>query len=149
MKPTLQFRRKSSILEVWLDSKYTLSVELLLDRFGQWNNFRKKNKEKFGEIQQMTPHRPKDLKVQYGMSRINLSWTSLGRQIRTSPGRHIGTSTGCQTRTSPKRQIVTSPGWSNRIFRGRPGTLEGVVLRTSWGPIFPSRFRFIKRRGLF
>ena len=53
--------QKSFILEVRLGSKYTLSIELLLDRFDQSNNFRKKSKKKFRDTQQMTPQRPKDL----------------------------------------------------------------------------------------
>ena len=44
--------------EVRLGSQYTLSVELLLDRFGQLNNFQKKSKKKFRDIQLMTTHRP-------------------------------------------------------------------------------------------
>ena len=60
-----------------------------------------------------------------GMSRINLSGTSLGRQIRTSPGRQIRTSRGRQTRTSLEFHIVTSPAWSNRIFRECPGNVGG------------------------
>ena len=61
-------------------------------------------------------------------SRINLSGTSLERQIRTSPELHF--------RTSPGRQIGTSLEWWNRIFRGRPPDVGGDVLRTSWGLIF-------------
>ena len=53
--------QKSSVLEVWLGSEHTLSIELLLDRFGQSNKFQRKKKKKFRDIQQMTPHRPKDL----------------------------------------------------------------------------------------
>ena len=50
--------QKSSILDVRLGSKYILSIELLLDRFGQSNKFQKKSKKKFRDIQQMTKHRP-------------------------------------------------------------------------------------------
>ena len=39
--------QESSILEVRLGSKYILSIDLLLDRFGQSNKFRKKSKKKF------------------------------------------------------------------------------------------------------
>ena len=89
--------QKSSILEVRLGSKYTLSIELLLDRFGQLIKFRKKSKKKFRDIQQMTPHRPYDVfsrlsrgrsKNVLGTSRINLT----GCHLETSPGRQIGTS---------------------------------------------------------
>ena len=45
-------------------------------------------------------------------------------QIRTSPGRHFGTSWGLQIRPLPE--------WSNRILRGRPGTLEWDLLAGSW-----------------
>ena len=53
--------QKSSILEVRLGSKYTMSIELLLDRFDQSNNFRKKSKKKFRDTQQLTPQHPKDV----------------------------------------------------------------------------------------
>ena len=51
-----------------------------------------------------------------GTSRINLPGTSLERQIRTSPGRQIG----------------TSLGWSNRIFRGHPGEVGGGPIFAGW-----------------
>ena len=102
----------SSFLEVWLGSQYTLSVEMLLDRFGQSNKFWKKSlKKNLGHPSVSA------LKVFLGMSWLNLPGTSLERQIRTSPARHF--------RTSPGRQIGTSPGLSNRIFRGRPGDVGG------------------------
>ena len=63
-----------------------------------------------------------------GMSRINLSGTFLERRIRTSPESHFRTSLG--------PQIRKFPGRSNRIFRGTPGDVGGVVLGPSWGPIF-------------
>ena len=52
-----------------------------------------------------------------GTPRINLTGTSLERQIKASPGRHFRTFLGLQ--------IGTSPGRSNRIFRGRPGDAGG------------------------
>ena len=48
-----------------------------------------------------------------GTSRNYFSGTSLGRQIKTSPGR--------QTVTFLGRQLGTSQGWPNRIFRESPG----------------------------
>ena len=60
-----------------------------------------------------------------GTSRINLSRTSLKRQISSSPRRHFRTSPGRQIGTSPGHQIRTSPGRSNRIFRGRLGDVKG------------------------
>ena len=67
-----------------------------------------------------------------GTSRINLPRKFLGRQIRTSRGRHFGTSSGCQIRTSLGRP------WDSQIrpLREVLGMLEGDVFRTSWGPIF-------------
>ena len=48
---TISFAEKSSILKVRLDSKYNLSIEFLLDRFGKSKKFRKKRKNKFRDIQ--------------------------------------------------------------------------------------------------
>ena len=107
--------QNSSILEVRLGTKYTLSIELLLARFHQSNKFRKKSTKKIqGHLtNDATSSVIRALKV----LRINLPGTFLGHQIRTSPGRHFG----------------TSPGWSNRIFRGTSwGSWRGM----SWGPVF-------------
>ena len=46
------------ILDVWLSSKYTLSIQLLLDRFGQSSKLRKESKKEFRDIQQKIPHCP-------------------------------------------------------------------------------------------
>ena len=48
-----------------MGSKYTLSIELLLDGSGQSNKFWKKTKEKFRDLQQMDPTASlkRDLKV--------------------------------------------------------------------------------------
>ena len=54
------------------------------------------------------------------MSRINLPGTSLGRQIRTSPGRQIGMFQDGQIRS----------------LGDVLGTLEGDDIGTSLGPIF-------------
>lgn len=99
---------------------------MLLYRFGQSNEFQKKNKKKSRDIQQMTTHCPKDVfsrscrmrpeKV-LGTSWINFHRTSLGLRLR----RHFGTSSG--------RQIGMSPGSSNRIFRGHLGDVGGVRWR--------------------
>ena len=103
-----------------------LSIESLLDRFGQSNNFRKWSTKKFRDIQQMTQQRPKNVfwrssrgrpENVLGTSRISLAGTSPGYQIRTSSGHHFRTSLG--------RHFETSPGLSNRIFRGSPGGVEG------------------------
>ena len=107
-----------------------MSIEFLLDRFGESNRFRKKCKKKFRDIQQINPIIPKmffqgNLGDVLGTSRINLSGTSRIRQISTAPGLHFKTFPGCQIKTSPGRQFGTSPGWSNRIFRGRPGDVGG------------------------
>ena len=91
-------------------SQYTSSVEMLLDRFGQSNKICKKSLENV-DMQMST------LKILWGTSRINVSGTSLKRQIGTSHGHHF--------RTFPRRQIGTSPGRSNRIFRGLPGDVGG------------------------
>ena len=90
---------------------------------------------KFRDIQQMTPHCPKNVfssssrrrpKNALETSRINLQGTSLGRRIRTSPGRHFETSVGRQIGTFPGRQFGMLRGCSNRIFRGRwSGTFSG------------------------
>ena len=110
---------------VWLGSKYTLNIELPLDRFGQSNKFRKKSKKKFRDIQQMTPHLPSDVFSRssrgypenvLGTSRINSPGTYVGRQIRTFPRRHF--------EMSPGRQFRASLGWSDRIFRRRPGDVR-------------------------
>ena len=112
-----------------------MSIELLLDWFGQSNKFPKKSKMKFRDIQQMTPHCPKNVfssssrrrpKNALETSRINLQGTSLGRRIRASPGRHFETSVGRQIGTFPGRQFGMLRGCSNRIFRGRwSGTFSG------------------------
>ena len=48
------------MLEVWLGSKYTLSIKLLLDRFGQSDKVWKKNnnKKKIRDIYHITLHCP-------------------------------------------------------------------------------------------
>ena len=46
------------MLEVQLGSKYTLSIEFILNRFGQSNKFQKKSKMKFWDIELVTLHRP-------------------------------------------------------------------------------------------
>ena len=97
-------------LRSFTGSQYTLSVEMLLDRFGQSNKICKKSLENV-DMQMST------LKILWGTSRINVSGTSLKRQIGTSHGHHF--------RTFPRRQIGTSPGRSNRIFRGLPGDVGG------------------------
>ena len=110
--------QKSSILEVRMDSKYTLSIKLLLYRFGQLNKFWKKSKKKFRDIQQMTTHCPKEVFWRSSRERpgdvLNQPFrTSLESQIGTFPGRHF--------KMSPGQQIGTSPGRSNWIFREHPG----------------------------
>ena len=111
-------------LHLRLGSKYTLSIELILDRFRQSNKLRTKSKEKFRDIQQMIPNRSSDV----------FSRSSSGYHLKTSPGRQMG----------------TSSGWSNRIFRGLPGDLGGGqpqdVLGTNiyWlGGIFKTLFSFL------
>ena len=112
--------QKSSILEVQLCSRYTLSIEIFLDRLGQSNKLWNRSKKKFRDIEQKTPNCPQDLLWKsssgspenvLGTSQINVSGTSPRRQIRTFSGRYFGTSLVCQ--------IGTSPGWSHRIFVGR------------------------------
>ena len=118
------------MLEVRLGSKYTLSTELLLYRLGQSNKSRRKSKKKFSDIQQMITHCPKDVFSRsprgrpenvLGTSRINLPGTSLGREIRMSPGCHFG---------SP--QDVRS-GRPRNGSRGRPGDVGGGGLRDVLG----------------
>ena len=117
-----------------MGSKYTLSTELLLDRFGPSNKFRKKSKEKFRDIQQMTPHRPYDVFSRsswvrpenvLGISQINLPRMPLRRYIRMFPERHF--------ETSPERQIGTYLGQIGQIvpLSFVLGTLEGDVLGTN------------------
>ena len=100
---------------------------MLLDRFGQSNNFWKKSYKKYWNIQvwvlwRSSKGRPENV---LGTSRINLPGTSLERQIRTSTGHHFRTPPGRYIRTSRGRQIGMSPRRSNRIFRGRPGDIRG------------------------
>ena len=134
----IQFCRKCSILEVSLGSKYTLSVAMLLDRFGQSNKFWKKSYKKYWNIQVWVLWRSSKGRSEnvLGTSRINLLRKSLERQIRTSPGHHFRT---------PQDIIL---GRSRDIRSGCPrdgqigslgdvlGTLEGDVFGTSWWPIF-------------
>ena len=150
--------QKRSILEVRLCSKYTLSIELFLDRFCQWNKFQKKSKKKFRDIQQMTPYRPKDMFWRsfrgqpeniLGKFRINLPGTSLWRQIETSPGRHFGTYPGRQIGASlrprselPQCDQIVSLG---NVLR----TLEGDVLGSPWGPIFAGWGYLVLDNGSF
>ena len=56
-----------------------MSIELLLDRFGQSSKFRKKSKKKFTDIQQSTPHRPYDVFSRSSRRRPE-------NVFRTSPG---------------------------------------------------------------
>ena len=86
---------------------------MLSDRFGQSNKFWKKSQKKNCSDNVL------------GTSRINLSGTSLERQIRMSPGCHFKTSPRSQIGTSPGRQIETSLGQSNRILRVRPAGVGG------------------------
>ena len=44
------FLSKSSILEIWQGPKYTLSIELLLDKYLQLNEVQRKSKKKFRDI---------------------------------------------------------------------------------------------------
>ena len=63
---------------------------------------------------------------------------SLGRQIRTSLGRHFETSPVRQIGMSLGRQFGTSPRWSNRIFKicfgdvGRGCPLDVLGNSISW-----------------
>ena len=132
----LHLRRKRTILEVWLGSQYILSVEMLLDRFGQSNKFWKKSSNKFWDILVWVLRRSSRARREnvLGTSRINFPGTSLEHQIRTSPGRHF--------QTSPRRQIRLSPGWSNRIFKGRPGNVwEGTFLGCPGDQCLPAEYK--------
>ena len=127
-------------MEVRPGSKYTLSIELLLYGFGQSNKFRKKNKKKFRDIQQITNIVPKTCFEGPLGDVLRTSWgrpesTSQGRPVDVRFGRPLDIISGRPQDVRLGRQIGTSPGCSNRIFRGRPGTLEGDVLGTSWEPI--------------
>ena len=73
-------------------------MELLPDIFGQSNKFQKLNKKKFGDFQQMTPHRPKTC------------FQSRHQDVFETP---------------PQRQFRTCLGQSNRVFRGRPVDVGG------------------------
>ena len=100
---------------------------MILDRFGQSNNFWKESYKKYWNIQvwvlwRSSKGRPENV---LGTSRINFPGTSLERQIRTLPGHYIRTSSG--------RQIGMSPRRSNRIFRGRPGDSGGECPRDVLG----------------
>ena len=132
----LHRRRKCTILEVWLVSQYILSVEMLLDRFGQSNKFWKKSSNKFWDILVWVLRRSSRGRREniLGTSRMNLPGTSLERQIRTSPGSHF--------QTSRRRQIGTSSGWSNRIFKGRPGNVwEGTFLGCPGDQCLPAGYK--------
>ena len=68
--------------------------------------------------------------------RISLPGTSLGRQIRVSPGRRFGTSPGRQIRVSRDVKLECPRDGQIRSLGDILGTLEGDVYGTSWGPIF-------------
>ena len=130
----LHLRRKYTTLEVWLGSQYILSVEMLLDRFGQWNKFWKKPLKKvvISKFEYSEDPLGDGLEKVLGTSLINLPGTSLKRQIRTTHGRHCRMSLGCQIRTSL--------GQSNRIFRRRPGDVGGEHPRDVLGTNIRSKF---------
>ena len=137
--------QKGSILEVRLDANYTLSIELFLDRFGQSNKFRKKSKKKFRNIQKMTPIVPKTC---FQGPLGDVLRTSLGHPETTSQGhlldvrleRPLNLRLGCSL------DVISRRSQDDRLERPQDGqigslgdaleTLEGDVLRTSWGPIF-------------
>ena len=68
-----------------------------------------------------------------GTARINLPGTFLKRWIRTSPECHFRTSLERQNGTSSGCRTGTSPGRLNRIFRARPGDVEGGRSREALG----------------
>ena len=121
--------QKSSILEVRLGSKYTMSIELLLDRFDQSNNFRKKSKKKFRDTQQLTPQHPKDV---------------LWRSFRGRPDKALG----CPGSMSQGHALDVRLGRPLDAISGRPrdgqiGSLREVLEKLEWdvpetssGPIF-------------
>ena len=66
-------------LEVSLGFQYTLSVKMLLDRFGQSNKFWKKSEKKVWDMQVGVIWRSSKRRLEnfLGTSRINLPGTSL------------------------------------------------------------------------
>ena len=95
---------------------------MLLGRFSQSNNLRKKIKGNLGTFNRWPDIVPK------------MSFQGhLGDILRAYWGGPV-TFLGCQVRTSPGRHFKTSSGWSNSIFRiqdqreswGRPRNLLGI-----------------------
>ena len=132
LKTIHKFCKKSSMLEVRLGYKYTLSIELLLDRFCQSNKLQRKSKKKCRDIQQMTPCRSKEV------------------FSRMSGGRPESTPRGCplvvrlvrlldviSRRSQDVRTESYRDGQKGSLGHVR-GTLEGGVLPTSWAPLFAS-----------
>ena len=110
-----------------------MSVEILLDRFGQSSKFCKKSYKKCWNIQvwviwRSSRGRPENVLV---TSRINLPGTSLKCQIRTSPGRRFRTSR--EVRLGCPQHVRSWHTWDGQIgsLRDVLGTLEEDVLRTN------------------
>ena len=85
----------------------TLSSELLLDRFGQFNKFRKKSKKKFRDIQEMTHIVPKTC---FECTPGDVLRTSKERPELTSQGPPLSVRLQHPFRTSLGREIETSSG---------------------------------------
>ena len=103
-------------MEIALSFKYTLSIELLLYRFGQLYKFREKSKKKLRDIQKMNPHCPKDLLWRSSLGVLSTSWESPESASWWGPfdvrsRRTLGVILGC-------------PPWSSRIFRWRAEDVE-------------------------
>ena len=90
-----------------------------------WNTFYK-YKNKFWE---KSLKKNWDIKFVYSEDALgHVVKTSCRRVESTSQGRPLNLRLGCpgrHFRTSLGRQIRTSPGWSNWIFMGRPGDVGG------------------------
>ena len=104
-------------LRSFTGSQYTLSVEMLLDLVNRISPERKVEKNldiHVWILSRASRRRPENV---LGTSRTHHPGTFLESQIKTSPGRQIG----------------TSPGWSNRIFKGSPGDVRGALPRDVLG----------------
>ena len=113
-----------------------MSIELLLDRFGQSNKFRKKSKEKFRDIQQMDIVPKMCFHGRLG-DVLRISW---GRPKSTFQGRPLDVRLRRPSDAISKRPRALDWGrpWDRQIgsLVDVLGSSEADVLRTSWRPIF-------------
>ena len=109
-------------MEIALSFKYTLSIELLLYRFGQLYKFREKSKKKFRDIQKMNPHCLKDLFWRSPLGILRTSWESPESWWGPLEASWWGPLDVRSRRTLSV--ILGCHPWSSRIFRWRPEDVE-------------------------